>query len=307
MSASCIGEQFGAEYLPEKPNFYASGQRAQEAHEAIRPTDVDRTPDSLMRLADRRAVKLYELIWQRFVACQMTPGRLEGHRGRHRRRHRRRRRPSSRPSAARWSSTASCASRACHADGDQILPPLAAGSAGRPASTDAHAALHPAAAAIHRGLAGQGPRGRGHRPAQHLRHHHPDHPGPRLRRAARPPLPRHRPGQGRHRQAGQALPRHHRRPLHRPHGGSARQDRGRQPGLGTPCSGTSTGPSTSTSSRPAKRWSTPRPRAQPSEYVCETCGKPMVYRFTKNGRYLACSGYPDCKTTAPWTPTARKC
>jgi DNA topoisomerase-1 len=37
----------------------------------------------------------------------------------------------------------------------------------------------------------------------------------------------------------------------------------------------------------------------PSEYKCETCGKPMVYRFSKNGRYLACTGYPDCKSTHP--------
>jgi DNA topoisomerase-1 len=37
----------------------------------------------------------------------------------------------------------------------------------------------------------------------------------------------------------------------------------------------------------------------PSEYKCETCGKPMVYRFSKNGRYLACTGYPECKSTHP--------
>ena len=68
-----IGEQFGAPYLPEKPNVYAAGQRAQEAHEAIRPSHIERTPDSLMGSLTEEQYKLYRLIWQRFVACQMTP------------------------------------------------------------------------------------------------------------------------------------------------------------------------------------------------------------------------------------------
>ena len=44
----------------------------------------------------------------------------------------------------------------------------------------------------------------------------------------------------------------------------------------------------------------------PSDYKCETCGKPMVYRFSKNGRYLACTGYPDCKTTHPVDKEGKK-
>jgi DNA topoisomerase-1 len=70
---SLIGESFGAEYLPEKPNFYASSKRAQEAHEAVRPTDASRRPDDLARTLAPEQLKLYELIWRRFVACQMTP------------------------------------------------------------------------------------------------------------------------------------------------------------------------------------------------------------------------------------------
>jgi len=71
---SYIDETFGPRYLPENPNFYASKAGAQEAHEAIRPTDVTLTPASLKNrgLTDEQ-LRLYELIWKRFVACQMTP------------------------------------------------------------------------------------------------------------------------------------------------------------------------------------------------------------------------------------------
>ncbi|MCZ2343790.1 MAG: type I DNA topoisomerase [Bacteroidales bacterium] len=69
-----IGQTFGQPYLPEKPNFYASGKSAQEAHEAIRPTDVNITPERAARqgLAGDQ-LKLYTLIYNRFVACQMAP------------------------------------------------------------------------------------------------------------------------------------------------------------------------------------------------------------------------------------------
>src|ERR671939_816997 len=68
-----IGTQYGAEYLPEKPVYYRSKKDAQDAHEAIRPTDVTRTPDSVARYLNREELKLYRLIWQRFVASQMMP------------------------------------------------------------------------------------------------------------------------------------------------------------------------------------------------------------------------------------------
>jgi DNA topoisomerase-1 len=64
---------YGAEYLPEGPNFYKGKKDAQDAHEAIRPTDAARTPDSVRRYLDDEAFKLYQLIWQRFVASQMVP------------------------------------------------------------------------------------------------------------------------------------------------------------------------------------------------------------------------------------------
>ena len=46
--------------------------------------------------------------------------------------------------------------------------------------------------------------------------------------------------------------------------------------------------------------------AQPSDYTCESCGKAMVYKFSRNGRYLACTGYPDCKTTHPVDKNGKK-
>src|ERR1700723_1700403 len=68
-----IPEKFGSAYLPEKPNYYKSKKDAQEAHEAVRPTDVTRTPEDVRKYLDDDLFKLYQLIWQRFVASQMMP------------------------------------------------------------------------------------------------------------------------------------------------------------------------------------------------------------------------------------------
>lgn len=68
-----IGGNYGDKYLPEKPVFYKSKGGAQDAHEAIRPTDANRTPDSIKNYLSADEYKLYRLIWQRFVASQMMP------------------------------------------------------------------------------------------------------------------------------------------------------------------------------------------------------------------------------------------
>jgi DNA topoisomerase I len=68
-----IGSSYGENYLPEKPNFFKSKKDAQEAHEAIRPTDVTRTPESVRAFLEPDMWKLYQMIWQRFVASQMVP------------------------------------------------------------------------------------------------------------------------------------------------------------------------------------------------------------------------------------------
>jgi DNA topoisomerase I len=68
-----IGHEYGDKYLPEKARSFRSKKAAQDAHEAIRPTDVKRTPESLRRFLSPDELKLYTLIWQRFVASQMMP------------------------------------------------------------------------------------------------------------------------------------------------------------------------------------------------------------------------------------------
>ncbi|HYP27417.1 MAG TPA: type I DNA topoisomerase, partial [Blastocatellia bacterium] len=68
-----VGGQFGADYLPERAIQYRSKKDAQDAHEAIRPTSVLRTPDSVAPFLGKDELALYKLIWQRFVASQMMP------------------------------------------------------------------------------------------------------------------------------------------------------------------------------------------------------------------------------------------
>ena len=68
-----IAKNLGQKYLPATPNSYKGKKAAQDAHEAIRPTDAARTPESVARYLTEEQLKLYRLIWQRFVASQMTP------------------------------------------------------------------------------------------------------------------------------------------------------------------------------------------------------------------------------------------
>lgn len=70
-----IQKKYGDPYLPAKPNFYAGGQSAQEAHEAIRPTNVAHTTPALQLEKDE--ARLYDLIWRQFVASQMTPAEFD--------------------------------------------------------------------------------------------------------------------------------------------------------------------------------------------------------------------------------------
>jgi len=72
-----IRERFGAEYLPATPNQYKTQKAAQEAHEAIRPTSAHRDPDSIKQYLERDQYQVYKLIWNRFIASQMTPAILE--------------------------------------------------------------------------------------------------------------------------------------------------------------------------------------------------------------------------------------
>lgn len=67
-----IGSKFGGEYVPAKPNFYKTGKNAQDAHEAIRPSVVDIEPDSVKGKVTNDQYRLYKLIWERFIASQMV-------------------------------------------------------------------------------------------------------------------------------------------------------------------------------------------------------------------------------------------
>lgn len=67
-----ISEKFGKDYVPEKPNYYASKKSAQDAHEAIRPITLGRTPESLKDVLNKYHYRLYKLIYERFMASQMS-------------------------------------------------------------------------------------------------------------------------------------------------------------------------------------------------------------------------------------------
>ncbi|HTM17992.1 MAG TPA: type I DNA topoisomerase [Terracidiphilus sp.] len=68
-----IGKELGKQYLPASANVYKGKKDAQDAHEAIRPTDAARTPDSISKYLSDEQLKLYTLIWKRFIASQMVP------------------------------------------------------------------------------------------------------------------------------------------------------------------------------------------------------------------------------------------
>ncbi len=72
-----IGATYGKPYVPAQPNIYASSAGAQEAHEAVRPTDVTLTPEGAAPYLTHDQQRLYQLIWNRFVACQMPPARYK--------------------------------------------------------------------------------------------------------------------------------------------------------------------------------------------------------------------------------------
>src|SRR5690606_20954019 len=75
---SAIGKEFGEKYLPEKPRYSSTkAKNAQEAHEAIRPTDFSRTPDQVRKYLDADQARLYEMIWKRAIASQMQPAEIE--------------------------------------------------------------------------------------------------------------------------------------------------------------------------------------------------------------------------------------
>ncbi|MDP6546607.1 MAG: type I DNA topoisomerase [Phycisphaerae bacterium] len=292
-----IGDSFGSAYLPEKPAHYSSSKRAQEAHEAIRPTSAARTPDQLRGCLDNDQLRLYELIWRRFVACQMNP--------------------------AIWQVTEAfitastpdgdaefkAMGRRLEFDGhlkvaglprggDQILPELTTGRRVAPLDVkpDQHFTQPPpryTEASLVKALEAEGIG----RPSTYAaiiktiqdreyvliqeRTFRPTHLGTVVTDRLVQHMPRvfdirftaHLEDQLDDVEAGQVewvdiLKRFY-------------------------------GPFHENLEKAAEDMVHVQAESEPSEYKCDKCGKPMAYRLNKNGRYLSCTGYPECKSTMP--------
>ena len=292
-----IEQYFGSQYLPAKPNIFASGKRAQEAHEAIRPSDLTRKPEHLRASLTEEQYKLYDLIWRRFVACQMSP--------------------------AVWAVTEAIITaetpdgiaefkalgRELKFDGylrvagiprggDQLLPAL-----------ETEAPVAPVDIA----------------PVQHF-----TRPPPRFTEAA---LTKALEADGIGRPSTYAsisktiqdrqyvelidrtfrptamgavvtdkLVKHFPRifDVHFTAHMEDELDRVEEGQLDwVKVLDRFYTPFQDSLESAAENMVHAKAESQPSDYVCATCGKPMVYKFARKGRYLACTGYPDCKTTHP--------
>ena len=172
-----IGKDFGDAYVPDAPRKYtAKAKNAQEAHEAIRPTDMTRRPRDVARHLEPEQAKLYELIWTRTIACQMESAELErttvdilAEAGR--------RKLDFRASGqvVRFPGFLALYQEGRDDEEDEEFEPSARHERGRAADQGAdrgQPAFHRAAAALHRGDAGQAHGGARHRPPLDLRLHH---------------------------------------------------------------------------------------------------------------------------------------
>ena len=229
-----IAELYGDRFVPPQPRRYTGKvKNAQEAHEAIRPAGDDfRTPGEVAKELSTEEFKLYELIWRRTIASQMTDAvgssvsvRIRAvspaQRGVRLRRHRQDHHRPRLPARPTWSPPTTRTPRPRTPSAG--CPTLVKGQPLTADALEARRAHHPAAGPLHRGVAGQGAGGAGHRPPVDVRVDHADHPGPRVRVQARPGadpvVPRVRGG----RPAGGALPAAGRLRLHRRDGERARR------------------------------------------------------------------------------------
>jgi len=301
---SLIRQRFGEAYVPAEPRVFASARRAQEAHEAIRPTDVRLAPEDLRAALTAEQYKLYQLIWTRFLACQMPPAVWNV--------------TDANITAATTSGEAvfKAVGRSLVFDGflrvtgvpkrgEQILPELRAGQPVAPVRIDPvqHFTQAPpryTEAALVRALEADGI-GRPStyasiiRTIQNRRYvrlvdrvFHPTDVG----KVVTDKLVRHFPNVFDVRFTANMEDQ-----LDRVE--EQREDWVR-------LLDAFYGPFHGNLERAAEEMVHAKAESQPSEYTCENCGRPMVYRFSKNGRYLACTGYPDCTTTHPVDEKGRK-
>ena len=294
---SLITESYGDRYVPDKPNVYSSGERAQAAHEAIRPTDAHRRPADVRGHMRKDEFRLYELIWNRFVACQMTP--------------------------AIWNITEvdivtetpageanfKAVGRQLAFDGflrvigmpkggDQLLPSLKTDQPVAPIQIDPtqHFTQPPpryTEASLVKALEADGI-GRPSTYASTIKTIQ-DRQYVRLENRSFRPT-----------DVGKVVTK--KLVTHFPREFDVRFTAHMEDELDKVEEARANwvavlkefyGPFSESLAKAAEEMVHAKAETQPSEYTCDTCGKEMVYRFSKNGRYLACTGYPDCKTTCP--------
>ncbi len=293
-----IDDRFGADYVPEAPNRYVAGGRAQEAHEAIRPTDVRRTPESLRNSLTEPQSRLYRLIWERFVACQMTP--------------------------AVWSVTDATITAATTAGearfravgrrlvfdgflkvtgvsrrgGDQILPHLNDGQPLGAVQLDPQQRFTQpppryTEASLVRALEAEGIG----RPSTYAsiiqtiqdrayveqidRRFHATEVGCKVTDKLVEHFPKI---------MDLRFTAHMEDQLDRIEADDLDWVQVLREFYG---------PFSDNLERAMDEMTHAKAESEPSDYTCEVCGRPMVYRWSRNGRYLACTGYPECKTTHP--------
>ena len=104
---------------------------------------------------------------------------------------------------------------------------------------------------------------------------------------------------GGQRSAGRALSEHRQPGLHRPHGGRSRQGRRGARELGRDCCAVSTAPFESELEEAEQKLPRLELRDEPTDEICPTCGRPMVIKNGRFGKFISCTGYPECKTTKP--------
>ncbi|MBN2377887.1 MAG: type I DNA topoisomerase [Sedimentisphaerales bacterium] len=294
-----INEKFGSDYCPAKPNVYGSSNKsAQEAHEAVRPTDVNLSPSAIKGDLKADQFKLYQLIWNRFVACQMTPGQWD-------------------VTGVEISADTTLGQATFKAsgrklvfdgfmkvagltvsNGDQILPNLEENQQVWPIKVDPtqHFTSPPprfTEASLVKTLEADGIgrpstyaaiistiQQRGYVEQLDKKFHPTD-----LGMVVTDKLIEHFP-----KVMDSAFTSHMEEQL----------DKIEEQHLDwVSVLKEFYGPFKENLDRAHEEMNHAKAETQPSEYTCPECGKPMVYRFGKNGRFLSCGSYPDCKYAAP--------
>ncbi|MFP4054921.1 MAG: type I DNA topoisomerase, partial [Phycisphaerae bacterium] len=297
MARGFIGEKYGDPYVPEKPNVYTSGKRAQEAHEAVRPTDVSRRPEDLQKALSSDQFKLYQLIWKQFVACQMSPAIwnvteadivVRGEAGEAR----------FKAMGRQIKFDGYLRVAGMPRSGDQILPDLNESQPVAPVQLNPtqHFTQPPpryTEASLVKALEAENI-GRPSTYASIIKTIQDRKYVEQINRSFMPTdlgivvtdkLVKHFPNIFDRRFTARMEDELDRIEDHDADWVAVLEE--------------FYGPFHEKLEKAKEEMVHAKAETEPSDYTCEKCGKEMVYRFSKNGRYLACTGYPDCKQTYP--------